>query len=279
MTALLALLASALWGATDFGGGLLSRRLPVAMAVLISQVTAVAVLGVGLGIPGVHVRFGGYLIYGALSGLLSMLGLFAFYRAMATGPLSVVAPISACGAAIPVVYGLVRGESVLPVQGAGIVIVFIGVILVSGPEFHSGEGLGGGKTVLLSLAAAAGFGLLFLFSGLGAQHGVYGTMLAEQSMGLVLVLLASCVGGNLRGVTWTRRTVALSVLVGFGDIGASLSYLGAARGGHLAVVSVLSSLYPVVTTLLARYLLAERLERVQNLGVLAALCGIVLMNV
>ncbi len=277
MTALLALLASALWGATDFGGGMLSRRLPVAAAVLVSQVTAVAVLSAGLAIPGVHVRLGGYLIYGALSGLLGMLGLFAFYQAMASGPMSLVAPISACGTVIPVAYGLLRGEHILPIQGLGIAAAFAGVVLVSGPEFRRDHG--GGRTVVLALVAAAGFGSLFLFSGLGATRGVYGTMFAEQLVGLVLVLPASLARGTLRGTTWTRRTVVLSVLVGFGDIGAIVSYLGAARGHHLAVVSALSSLYPVVTTLLARQLLAERLRPVQNAGVLAALGGIVLINI
>lgn len=277
MTAFLALLASALWGATDFGGGVLSRRLPVAVAVLVSQVTAVLVLSIGLAIPGVHVRLGGYLIYGALAGLLGMLGLFAFYAGMASGPMSLVAPISACGTAIPVGYGLLRGEHILLIQGLGIAVAFAGVILVSGPELHGGTG--GGRTVLLALGAAVGFGSLFLFSGLGATRGVYGTMLAEQSVGLLLVLPASFMKGALRGIAWDRRTVVLSVLVGFGDIGAIVSYLGAARGNHLAVVSVLSSLYPVVTTLLARQLLAERLRPVQNAGVLAALGGIVLINI
>lgn len=277
MTAILALLASALWGATDFGGGMLSRRLPVAVAVLVSQVTAVVVLGVGLGVPGVHVRIGGYLVYGALAGLLGMFGLLAFYQGMASGSMSVVAPISACGIVVPVGYGLLRGEHIMLVQGLGIAVAFTGVILVSGPEFRAGGG--GGRTVLLALGAAAGFGSLFLFSGLGATHGVYGTMFAEQSVGLLLVLPALCVRGTLRGIAWTRRTVILSVLVGFGDIGASVSYLGAARGNHLAVVSVLSSLYPVVTTLLARHLLAERLRPVQNAGLLAALGGIVLINI
>jgi drug/metabolite transporter (DMT)-like permease len=276
MTASLALLASLLWGSTDFGGGLLSRRLPVAAALLISQVTAVALLVVGLGVPGVHITFGINLLWGTLAGLCSMLGLFAYYRAMADGAMSVVAPVSACGTAIPVGYGLFSGEHILPAQWIGIAVAFAGIILVSSAEMS--EGRGGGVTILLSLAAAAGFGGLFLFSGLGAPHGVYGTMIAEQVVGLLLVLPAAAMTRTLRGVAWTRRTVVLSVLVGFGDIGASLSYLGAARGDHLAVVAVLSSLYPVVTTLLARYLLSERLEPVQNAGVLAALGGVLLIN-
>jgi drug/metabolite transporter (DMT)-like permease len=278
MTAIFALLASALWGAADFGGGMLSRRLPVAAAVLVSQVTAVVVLAVGMGIPGVHVRIGGYLVFGALAGLLGTFGLFAFYRAMAVGQMSLVAPISACGTAIPVGYGLLRGEPVMLVQGLGIAVVFAGVVLVSGAEFR-GSGVGDGRTVLLALGAAAGFGSLYLFAGLGAPHGVYGTMFAEQLVGLFLVFPASYMKGTLRGLAWTRRTVVLSILVGLGDIGASVSYLSAARGHHLAVASVLSSLYPVVTTLLARYLLAERLQRVQNTGVLAVLGGIVLINI
>ncbi|MDI5964162.1 DMT family transporter [Streptomyces sp. SL13] len=277
MTALLALLASAFWGTADFGGGIVSRRMPVVLVMLTSQVVALVLLTAGLCLPGVHVHIGVYLVYGALAGFLNLFGVFAFYRAMTSGPMSLVAPIAACGTALPVAYGLLRGEHVSVVQGAGIAVAFVGIVLVSGPEFRSG--FAGGRTILLALGAAAGFGSLYLFSGLGAPHGVYGTLLAEKLTGIVILLPFVIATGTLKGMEFKRSTVGLAVVVGLGDIGASASYDSAAHSGHLAMVSVLGSLYPVVTSLLARQVLHERLRTVQNIGVLAALGGVVLINV
>jgi drug/metabolite transporter (DMT)-like permease len=276
VTALLALFASVFWGTADFGGGLLSRRLPVAVVVLASQMTGLVTLTIGLAVPGVHVRFGGYLVYGLLAGVLSLIGLFAFYQAMARSAMSLVAPIAACGTAIPVVYAFIRGEKVTPLQGLGISVALVGVVLVSGPELRADTG--GGRTILLALVAAGGFGSLFLFFGLGAPRGVYGTMFAEKLAGFVILLPCLFMTEKAHDLEWTRRMIGLSIFVGLADVGASTSFLAAAHSGDMAVVSVLGSLYPVVTTLMARRLLAERLRFVQQIGVITALGGVVLIN-
>ena len=114
MNALLALAASALWGTSDFGGGLISRRLDPAAAVLISQ--AVALAGLLVLLPFLRVPAGSYLLLGGAAGVAATLSLAAFYRAMATAPMSLVAPITAAGSCIPVLVGVARGERLSPAQ-------------------------------------------------------------------------------------------------------------------------------------------------------------------
>ena len=117
MNALLALAASALWGTSDFGGGLISRRVHPSAAVLISQ--AIAMAGLIALLPFVAVPGGFYLLVAAATGVIATLSLATFYRAMADAPLSLVAPITAGGTGIPVLVGIARGEHLSALQGPG----------------------------------------------------------------------------------------------------------------------------------------------------------------
>src|SRR5580692_9795220 len=129
VNALLALAASALWGTSDFGGGLLSRQLNPSVAVFLSQ--ALALAGLLALLPFLHVPAGRYMFAAAAGGVLATLSLAAFYRAMATAPMSLVAPITAAGTGIPVVAGLIRGDHLGPLQLAGILVTLAGVVLAS----------------------------------------------------------------------------------------------------------------------------------------------------
>ena len=132
MNALLALLASALWGTSDFGGGLISRRLHPSAAVLISQ--AIALAGLLVLLPFRSLQAGGYLLVAAAAGVIATASLAAFYRAMATAPMSLVAPITAGGTCIPVLAGLARGDRLNVFQGIGVVVTLVGIVLAAGPR-------------------------------------------------------------------------------------------------------------------------------------------------
>ncbi|HEY1639578.1 MAG TPA: EamA family transporter [Streptosporangiaceae bacterium] len=285
MSALLALAASVLWGTSDFGGGLLSRRLNAAAAVFLSQGFALAGLLVVL--PLAHLAGGWYLLVGAAAGVVGSLSLTAFYRALATAPMSLVAPISAAGTAIPVLAGLARGEQLSPVQGAGIGVALLGIILASGPELRSGV-LVRRQALGYAIGAGIGFGAAYTLLALAAGGGVYGTLLMQRIGGL-LVLAPLALRPALRVLRGAQPPVAgarkrttgqLGALaaVGVCDITANGAYAAAASHGNLAVAAVLASLYPVVTALLARGFLAERLRPVQSVGVITALCGVLLLS-
>lgn len=275
MNALLALAASALWGTSDFGGGLISRRLDPSAAVLVSQ--ALALAGLLVLLPFMHVPAGWYLLVGAAAGMIATLSLAAFYRAMATAPISLVAPITAAGTGIPVLVGVARGERLGLVQVLGIVVTLAGVILASGPEFRSGAVVRK-QAIGYAIGAAVGFGVAYTLLALAAGSSVYGTLLLQRIGGLIVLAPIVLRSGVLRQIRFTVRRLAALLAIGGCDIVANGSYALAASRGDLAVAAVLASLYPVVTALLARALLAERLRPVQSAGVIAALGGVLLLS-
>jgi drug/metabolite transporter (DMT)-like permease len=275
MNALLALAASALWGTSDFGGGLMSRRLDPSAAVLISQ--ALALAGLLVLLPVLTVPAGPYLLVGAAAGVVGTLSLAAFYRAMATAPMSLVAPITAAGSAIPVVVGIVRGEQLSALRLAGIAVTLTGIVLASGPEFRSGTPVRR-QALGLAIGAAAGFGVAYTLLAFAAGSSVYGTLLCQRIAGLLVLAPIVARARILRGIQLTARRVGALALIGGCDITANGTYALAASHGDLSVAAVLASLYPVVTALLARGILAERLRPVQSVGVLAALGGVALLG-
>jgi drug/metabolite transporter (DMT)-like permease len=272
---LLALAASALWGTSDFGGGLMSRRLDPAAAVLISQ--ALALAGLLVLFPFLAVPAGTYMLTAVAAGVVATLSLTAFYRAMATAPMSLVAPITAAGTGIPVVVGMVRGEHLSLFQVAGIAVTLTGIVLASGPELSSGvpvrrQALG------LAIGAAVGFGVAYTLLAFAASSSLYGTLLWQRVGGLIVLGPIVARAGILRRIRMTARRIGALALIGGCDIVANGSYALAASRGDLSIAAVLASLYPVVTALLARSILAERLRPVQSIGVLAALGGVVLLS-
>lgn len=272
MAVVLALLSSALWGWSDFLGGTLARRTPAAVVVAVSQGAALLAL-----LPLVATLGAAPPSWapGLLAGLAGALGLAAFYAALAAGTMGVVAPIAATGAVVPVVVGLVRGEHPGPLQAAGIVLALLGVVLASGPELSGGASP---RPLLLAGCAAVCFGTVMVLLARGSEGpagAVLVTMLALRitEVGAVLpVALRGRRGTGLRGL------LPLLVLLGLVDVGANTCFAYATRSGLLSVVAVLGSLYPVVTVLLARQLHGERLVRVQGIGVLATLAGVVLLS-
>jgi drug/metabolite transporter (DMT)-like permease len=276
VTALLALAASLLWGSSDFGGGLMSRKLHPSAAVLISQ--GIALLGLLVLAPLLMLPGGWYLAIAAVAGVVGTLSLTSFYRAMANAPLSLVAPITAAGSAIPVLVGLARGAHLSALQGAGIAVTIIGVILASGPELR-GDVHVRRQAVMFAVLAAVGFGVAYSLLPLAVSHGnLYGTLLLQRIAGVLVLAPIVLRTGGLRGIKLGLRRLAALAAIGISDVIANGSYALAASRGNLAVAAVLASLYPVVTALLARGILAERLRPVQSMGVVAALGGVVLLS-
>jgi drug/metabolite transporter (DMT)-like permease len=228
-------------------------------------------------VPFVSLPTGPYLLTGAAAGVVATLSLAAFYRAMATAPMSLVAPITAGGTCIPVLVGLLRGEHLNAVRLLGIVVTLAGIVLASGPEFRSRVPVRR-QALALSICAAIGFGVAYTLLALAAGTNVYGTLLSQRIGGLVVLAPIAARAGVLRGIRLSARRLAALAAVGGCDIVANGSYALAARSGNLSVAAVLASLYPVVTALLAQTILAERLRGVQAVGVCTALTGVLLLS-
>jgi drug/metabolite transporter (DMT)-like permease len=277
VSVILALCSSLLWGTSDFLGGTASRRLAASVVVGASQGLAL----VGL-LPLV-------LLYGSqpdhpwaavAAGLAGVIGLGAFYTALAGGTMGVVAPIAALGAILPVVVGVARGEQPSALQVLGIVVAIAGVVLASGPELSGGASA---RPLVLASVAAVGFGLVAVLVAEGSKGesgAVLDTLLIMRvtSVGL-LVLVYGVVSRRVFRTGVKPSDLVLLAAIGLGDVGANATFALASREGLLSVVSVLASLYPVVTILLARQWQDERLRPIQVAGALSTLVGVALLSV
>ncbi|MEU0128412.1 EamA family transporter [Streptomyces sp. NPDC006289] len=285
MTALFALATSLLWGLADFGGGLLTRRLPALTVVVVSQCIAAVVLGVVVIATGAWDEAGGRLWFAVAAGAVGSVAMLSFYKALALGPMGVVSPLGSLGVAVPVGVGLAVGERPGLIQFAGVAVAVVGIVLAGGPQLRGAPVQR--QAVLLTLLAAFGFGAVM-------------ALIAEASTtvtGLVLALFVQrvtniAVGGTALYVSvrrggralpqdsgWSVVRSALPALafVGLADVAANGSYAMAAGYGPVTVAAVLASLYPVVTALAARGFLGERLRGVQAAGAGLALLGTVLL--
>jgi drug/metabolite transporter (DMT)-like permease len=203
--------------------------------------------------------------------------LASFYRALAIGTMSIVAPISATGVAVPVVVGLAGGDRPAWPQLMGIVVAIVGVVLASrerGPGVP--ERPASATSIALALLAAAGFGTFFVAIRLSARADVLWALFAARGSSVAaLIAIVVVIRSPARSLSGDRfwPIAAVGVL----DMAANGLYALATRHGLLSVVAVGASLYPLATVVLARVVLAERVRRVQELGIAAALLGVALI--
>ncbi|MEU3408474.1 DMT family transporter [Streptomyces sp. NPDC006670] len=285
MTALFALATALLWGLADFGGGLLTRRLPALTVVVVSQVAAVLVLGSVVLATGAWHEAGPQLWFAVAAGLVGPAAMLSFYKALALGPMGVVSPLGSVGVVVPVGVGLALGERPGAGQFAGIAVAVTGIILAGGPELRGAPVQR--QAVLLTLVAAFGFGAVMALIS-QASTTVTGLFLAllVQRVTNVAVGGAALWARTRRGVPALPEGTGPRVLwgllpalafVGLADVAANGTYSIAAQNGPVTVAAVLSSLYPVVTALAAFAVLKERLRGVQAAGAGLALAGTVLL--
>jgi drug/metabolite transporter (DMT)-like permease len=273
---LLALSASLFWGFADFGAGAATRRLPVFVVAAISQTAglvavALVVLATADGTPSAR-----QFVWAAFAGLVGLLGLSFFYRALAMGTMGIVGPITATAAIVPVAYGLGRGERPSTLQGIGVGLAVVGVIAASLEPAAEGSRRRIGVGVGFALAAAFSFGWSLIGLSRAAPGGVaWATLTMRMAAVPVAILLALVLQ---RRAPASSRGWLLLVGVGVTDVGATLLYGEATTRGLLSVVAVLSSLYPIVIVVLARILLSERIARGQLAGVAVALAGVALIS-
>lgn len=279
MTALvLALGSSVLWGLSDYLGGVQSRRLPAPVVLACMYATSLTVLGVVAALRGVAPPGAGAVAAGLGAGLFGIVGLVAFYRGLAIGTMSVVAPIAATGVALPVLVGLATGDQPGPLASAGLVAAVAGVVLASRePDDDPGEPGSQRRSVGLALLAGVGFGMYFVLARISA-HGDVGWALLLSRISATPFVVALALRALRRG---GRRAggldLAVLIAIGLLDLGANALFNYSSTIGELSIVAVASSLYPVVTVLLAAMLLGERVRGQQRFGVVVALCGVVLI--
>lgn len=282
MTAIvLSLLAAAVYGAGDFVGGLAARRVSVLFVVGIGQVVGlIGLAALSLLLPAAQVRPAD-LWWGAASGLSTAVGITLLYKALATGRMSVVAPITAlCALAVPVVFAIVVGLTVGLLAAAGIAVAAVAVALIS-REPDRAEALQTATLRAVALAVAAGLGIGVFYVTMGRT---------DPASGLWPLVAARCVstalfalGGLALLSRWRQAPMPAAnlwqwaALSGLFDSAANALYLLASREGNLAVVATLTSLYPASTVFLAAVALGERLRLAQIAGLGLATVAVVMI--
>ena len=274
---LLALGAAGAWGSADFLGGLSARRVPILVVAAVSQAvglgfTILVVLSVRRGPDDTAVVW-----IGAVAGLLGAAGLWALYQGLAVGRMGVVAPIAAMSGVVPIVVGLVaQHDRPEAVQVGGMVLAIGGVILAARAPDASGAGGRLSTGVGLALVAALFLGSMSVALDAGGDRDPVWTIFMVRVSSVAVLWLV--VAGRRPSLSTVRPNVATLIGAGVLDNLANLLFVLASARGLLSLVAVLASLYPVVTVVLARLVLDERLARWQLAGVAAALSGVALIS-
>jgi drug/metabolite transporter (DMT)-like permease len=276
MAVLFALGASVTWGFGDFLGPLKGRKLGTLRVLVYLQLSGLLAIAAIVAVRGRGPE-GAAILFALPAACSGTLGLYSFYRGMAVGAMSIVAPIAGVSALIPVVVGLASGDRPSAAQGAGIGCALLGVGLASrdpdragGTRFAAGAGL--------ALLAALGFGGYFPAMHAAGQADPWWASLAFRFTATMLVALAAVARRPPLRVSPLDGTVI--AVAGVADMVGNLLYAAASsRGGLVSIVSVLASLYPVVTIVLARTVLGERVAPSQDAGILLTLAGVALISI
>lgn len=278
MSALLALASALCWGSADYLGGVQSRRVSSVVVALWSQIVgglALLVVALAVGKETTPESVG----WGAAAGLCTGAALILFYRGLASGAMAIVAPLSACGAIVPVVAAIAMGEAPGALQYGGIGLCLAGAVAVSIPSPEGGHLSGRPLTAVgLGAAAALGFGLFYLLVDRGNDAGgsaLWVIVGARAGSLAAILVVASSTRAGLR----VPRDIAPDVaLTGILDTSANVLFAIAATRGELGIVSVLGSLYPVTTVLLAMSVGGEKATLLRVAGGAVALAGVAALS-
>lgn len=293
----LALGAAICWGSGDFLGGLSTRRASLWAVVAGSQVVGLAgatlaVLVSSRSWPGLVALWPVF-----AGGLAGAVAVATFYKALAIGTMSIVAPITASSAVIPMLVGLGRGERPSLLQAAGVLLAATGVLLAASerqsrepesadllvvpglavaPDLTVAPASQRRRSIVLALVAALGIGLMLLgYDASAANDPLWAMLGGRVASAIFFGAFFLAVRPALRP---PRAVIPLIIGVGLLDTAANGFFAFATTHGFLSLVSVIGSLYPVVTVVLAYTLLHERIARHQQIGVVAALAGVALIS-
>ncbi|MFI0354322.1 EamA family transporter [Actinomadura sp. 9N407] len=290
MVTVLALGAALAYGVADFLGGAVARKSSALRALAWCVPVGFVVVLIAALLIGGRPTWPS-LAWGFGAGLAGGIGLITFYRALARGPMSVVAPVSALASAVlPVGVGLFRGERLDATVLAGVLLCLAAIGLVSmekDAEAGDGEARGPGRWFdsgpLMAGISGVCFGIFFtLLETAGDQGGLW-PLVAARTGNLVVIGAALLVVIRMRGAIpgppiSGRVLIGLALLSGALDASANGLYFVAAQQGMLSLAAVLTSLYPAITVLLARIAYSERLRAVQRLGLAVAVAGVALVT-
>ncbi|MGA2546476.1 MAG: EamA family transporter [Rectinemataceae bacterium] len=278
MTAVLALLSALLYGTADFSGGYATRKNSVFSVMLLSQTAGILVALIAAPIVGPNRPSVADLAWGLLAGFTGSVGLAALYRGLAQHKAAIVSPVSALvGAIVPAVFGALLGErpSTLALAGAALCIPAIFLLSYEKGETKDREKIR--ASFLHGLVAGLGFGSFFIaVSRTSPGSGLWPLIASRTASIAATAVVAFLIGRKPFAVARRDRPTAL--FAGIADMGANLCFLLASRSGLLIIVTLIASLFPAPTVVLARIFQGQRISPPRAAGIALALAGVALIG-
>ncbi|MCW2610293.1 MAG: EamA family transporter [Cryptosporangiaceae bacterium] len=283
MTLALALVAAVGYGISDFLAGLSCRRAPVTQVTAAVQLAAL-VPAVGIAVASGTAPSWSVVGWGALAGGGVAIGSVALYLGLSRGRMSVVAPVSAvAGAALPVLIGPLTGERLYATAIVGIAVGIPAVLLVATAPSGGGEPRPGGgeprpgggplRDLAFGVVGGLGFSVMYVGYGLADETSAWPVAVSLLVSATAMAVMAVVATGRL-----TPAALRLPLLAGIVAGTSALFFRSAASGGALAVSSIVTSLYPGVTVLLAALVLREPIGRLRACGLALTLVAVVLIG-
>jgi drug/metabolite transporter (DMT)-like permease len=265
------------YGISDFVGGVASRRVAALRVVIVSYPVALVILTV-IALPVGGVMSVPAVLWGLASGVAGAFGVWWFYAALGSGPISVVSPLTAIlVAGIPIGVGLGLGERPGPVAIAGALVALLAVLLVSreATDEDVRPHRFTAKVAWLTVGSGVAFGLNFVLLDQVPVEAKLWPLVFARLAASAIVLMVAAFTANLvleRGVP-----VRLALLAAVLDSVANVATLLALQSSMLSLAGVLIALYPAATVALAMVVLRERVTRWQALGMVLALSAVAMI--
>jgi drug/metabolite transporter (DMT)-like permease len=268
------ILAALTWGAGDFSGGVATKRSSAYGVVIFAHIFSIILLIIAALVLREPIPPLTSWLWGGLAGFGGAIGLLLLYTALANGRMSVAAPVSALvAAAIPVIFAMFTEKMPPLLVIAGFLLALAAIWLVSGggsAHFNLAE-------LRMPVLAGIAFGFFFTTLHLASFDSVVYPLIAVRIVSISSLSIYSLI--TRQKITPSRESIIPILSSGLLDTLGNAFYALAAQVGRVDVAAVLSSLYPGSTVLLAWFLLKERIDRWQMVGIVAALAAIVLITI
>ncbi|MCF8069493.1 MAG: DMT family transporter [Desulfobacterales bacterium] len=265
------------WGIADFLGGLKSRTIPLITVLLVTQTIGLVVI-----VPALLLNLSGgptseTIIYGMIAGSLGLTGLVCLYRGMAIGPIGIVSLIASMGVILPIIFDLLTGNRLSTLQIAGIVCALGGIFFLTEKNNSSGKEKRKATGILFGFGAAFSSGLFLIALDTASNADPYWATFFDRI--IVIFWLTIAFSLTKPGFNFKRSDFMALFAVGSLDAVAIVAFAVASTLGMISIISVIVSLYPIIPILLAGIMLKEKLTRIQIIGVIVALTGIIMVSI
>ncbi len=273
MAVVLALLTSVFYGLSDFTSGSLTKRISVyGVAGGSAVVAALIFLVAGLATQTMNFNKVDF-ASGIVAGTLFFVGNVLYLTALSRGSMGVVGAVATLLVLVPLVHDMRNGQMPSALSIVGVIVTLGGIVLLGAPEMKGGSSLG---PVFLAVIAALFFGISQVSLDLGSADAVLPTVLVTEMVTVIITLVLAMATRSIGGLD--RPALPLILAIGILDALALLSFSVATTDGNVAIVSVLSSLDPIVLAILAFIFIRERIARLQVMGLFVVIGGSILVS-